>query len=159
MNLTNDERQFWIELRRKEHHNRAKNVRGAKRHVRRIHRSVRVDEPMASPAMNAINKADAALGKCSSELENLAARDCGDQFALDAGFFREPESDDATALEVDVGDSDDLFVTPSNAEETFNISRADLLAAAKRGEILVRAWKSGLYYYAPGLLSLVRANV
>lgn len=161
MKLTHDEVQYWDELRRKEHRSRAKCLRGAKRNVRRIQRSVNADEPKETPAVKVLATAGDALNKCGPHLENLAAQEFDDQFALDAGFIGEGRgaSDDSSdALDIDLGDSDDLFVTPASAEETTGISRADLLAAAKQGEIFVRAWKFGLFYYAPGLLSFAESS-
>jgi hypothetical protein len=151
--MTQAEREFWRLLREKEHQGRARDLRAAKRGVRSISDSLADDRLKHDPAVTSIADASRALQRSGPALENLAANECGDKLALDAGFIRDREcpSDPVPTPDPKSDLSNvtaDAWWTPATAERMTGVQRADLLAAARRGEIRCKATLDTLFYFS-----------
>ena len=154
--MNDSERELWKELRRKEHEKRGAILRDTRERLDGLAVRVISDEPKCSPAVNAVSKASDSLGACRWPLEDIAAHDFDDKFAIKAFDARKPEHSETEEREpaADEWMNRGCWWTPTQAARVCVVSREKLSDAARAGKIGVRAAKHGLLYQAGDVVKL-----
>jgi hypothetical protein len=156
MSLTNSELELWTEIRKAEHEERAKGLRETRGHFAKVQNRVTYDEPKNSPASKAVIKAGESLRECRYPLEDIAAQEFGDDFALAARFTGVDKTiapADADEEPEDAWINSDHWWTPTKAARQTKSSRDELASAAKAGKFKVKALRNHvLVYQARGVV-------
>jgi hypothetical protein len=157
--MNQHEKKLWLELRQQEHEKRGAMLHDSREKFTGLAVRVIADEPKHSPAADAVHKASDSMAACRWSLEDIAAKEFGDEFAVKALSPNREAPPGETAADKEPAPDEwmnpDCWWTPERAVgSTAGASRDDLLNAARAGKIVVRAGKHGLLYRARDVIKV-----